>query len=184
MRYGLDQIDFEVGEDGGIQNYIDTLAECAAASNGFIVEMGIYRGTGSTVAFQRGLQNHPNPLQVSMDYDEKYLYWRPTVPWWHYLEADDRKPETVEKVKAIAGDRTPGIIYIDTNHDYEQMTAELANWGPYAAPDTLFLFHDTWLYGGYNEPMNRAIIEWADANGWLFEDWKKERHGLGRMTKR
>jgi len=50
-----------------------------------------------------------------------------------------------------------------------------------ATPDTVWLFHDTWMFGQYN-PMTDAIKQFADEHGLVYEDLSKECNGLGRMA--
>lgn len=179
--------DYSVGQDGGIDNFIDDITAHARESNGFVLEIGVATGTGSTIAIQRGLGWHRDPLHVSVDQNEdqvKHMRYVPVVGWWSYVCGDSRSLETLEKVKSVAGGRKAGLIFIDTDHVYEQMAAELPVWAEMADEDTVWLFHDTWMFGCWNEGMCKAIVEFAQANGWEFEDYRKETHGLGRMRKR
>lgn len=171
-----------VDEGSDIRNYLDDIADFAQASNGFVIEIGVWRGTGSTVAFEAGLTGHPDPLFISVDQAD-YTTYKPSAPFWHFVIGDDRLPSTAEEARKIAGDRKAGIIYIDTNHDYEQMSAELRNWSSFADDQTMWLFHDTWLFGSFNEPMVRAIREFGAVTGLCYEDLKTDKHGLGRLRK-
>jgi cephalosporin hydroxylase len=178
--------EFNRGQDGAIDNFMDDIAEAARHSNGFVLEIGVATGTGSTIAIQEGLASHPDPLHVSVDYQDRMVV-KPEVPWWHLVIGDSRSPETVNgvlwKASLPDGCRLPGLIFIDTDHDYDQMRPELATWSPLATPETVWLFHDTWMFGVRNESMIRAIEEFAKPNGWRYEDFRAVPHGLGRMTK-
>jgi hypothetical protein len=56
-----------IGQDGAIQNFMGEITRHARASNGYVLELGCGKGTGSTLAIQRGLENHPTPLHISVD---------------------------------------------------------------------------------------------------------------------
>jgi cephalosporin hydroxylase len=174
--------EFNRGQDGAIDNFMDDIAEAARHSNGFVLEIGVATGTGSTIAIQEGLANHPDPLHISVDYQDRMVV-KPEVPWWQFVIGDSRKPETVLEVMNLSLGRRPDLIFIDTDHDYDQMKPELANWSPVAKDDTVWLFHDTWMFSVRNESMIRAIEEFAKPNGWRYEDFRAVPHGLGRMTK-
>jgi len=168
------------GIDGAIENFLVDIAEAARASNGFVLEMGVASGTGSTLAIHDGLVSHPDPLHVSVDLVD-HMYWKPEVPWWHLVLADSRSVHAVKKVLTITS-RTPGLIFIDTDHTYEQMAAELLLWSPIAGEDTVWLFHDTYMHGQYNH-MTDAIREFAPQYGWKYDDFRTQTHGLGRMRR-
>lgn len=170
------------GVSGTISDVMPDIEEHARNSNGFVLELGVQYGDGSTVSIQRGLAGHPNPLHVSVDIDDRTL-WKPDVPWWHYIIGDDLLTETRGHVLDVCGARRPSLIFIDTIHSYEHMQAELNLWSPLACPETVWLFHDTWTCRG----MTLAITEFASANGWIYEDYRKDtgiyQCGLGRMTR-
>jgi len=176
-------VDFEYGGDSGIANFIPDLRSAARLSNGFVLEIGTGTGQGSTIAFEEGLQQCASldKLHISVDLNIPAKY-RPSVPWWHMVQGDSRDPDTFNKVVALCGPRAPGLIFIDTDHYYEHMQAELALWHPIACSSTVWLFHDTWIWGVYNH-MTEAIKEFASANRWVYDDVSTVTHGLGRMVK-
>jgi hypothetical protein len=63
------------------------------------------------------------------------------------------------------------------------MRVELALWGHMAVDETVWLFHDTHLNGTPNTDMVRAVTEYAEANGWTYDDFRNYSHGLGRMRR-
>jgi cephalosporin hydroxylase len=133
---------------------------------------------------QEALEHHPEPLHISIDWEDQIApQHRPVADWWHLVLGDTRDPQTFQKVAYIAELRRAGVIFIDTDHNYDQMKAELGLWGPLADEQTVWLFHDTWMYGPPNVEMTRAIVEYAAANGWVYDDYRKDSHGLGRMRK-
>ena len=183
MIRGLENIDFPIGVEGGLVLHVPDITDTVKASNGFVIELGVYTGRSSTVAIQKGLVDAPDPLHISVDILDR-MTWEPDVPWWHKIIADDTSPSTRDQAAAIAGDRKAGVIFIDTLHGYDQMKAELELWSPLGDENTVFLFHDTWEYGGYNGHMNAAIVEFAAATGREFIDWRQLDHGLGLMRKK
>ena len=177
----------EAGQDGGIGNFLDDIYKSAFESNGFVLEIGVATGTGSTVAVHNGLvkleENGGEPLHVSVD-ERDYMRAKPIVPWWHLVIGDSRHMSTYLKVTDICKDRKPGVIFIDTDHDYKQMKSELDIWRYIAGEETVWLFHDTHMFGFPNDDMVKAIEGFAEENGWVYEDWRPQPHGLGRMARR
>ena len=175
------------GLSGTIADVMPDIQAYAHQSNGFVLELGVQYGDGSTVAIQRGLAGHPNPLHISVDIEDR-MVWKPQVEWWHNIVADDTDQRTMWSVLALVteryGERRPGLIFIDTIHSYEHMQQELALWSYVATDSTVWLFHDTWSCKG----MTAAIREFAQANGWTYDDFRCEtatsQCGLGRMRKR
>lgn len=176
----MDEIKYGYSYD--IANFVPDIREAARASNGYVLEIGIGKGDGSTIAIQEGLAAHPDPLHISVDIEDGLQVYRPNTPWWHLVVGDSAKETTRDRVRQITP-RTPGLIFIDTHHVYEQMQAELSVWPLLAGPETVWLFHDTWMFSCFNEGMVRAIQEFADKNGWVYDDFKPEPHGLGRMRR-
>ncbi len=171
---------FERGQDGAIANFMPDITDAARESNGFVLEIGPAKGTGSTLAIQEGLVGAREPLHISVDHQD-YMEIKPDVPWWHLVMGDSRQIATYVDVARIARGRIAGLIFIDTDHNYEQMSRELPIWALAAEHGTTtWLFHDTWMHGECNH-MNDAIKEFAAANGWTYEDWRTDAHGLGRM---
>jgi cephalosporin hydroxylase len=156
-----------------------------ASKAGFVLEIGCGAGNGSCRAFRRGLALSPakDKLHISVDImDGHPCYDRPTESYWHKVTGDSRDRATAEAVKAICGDRRADIIFIDTDHTYEMMEKELPNWAEFAHDGTIWLFHDTWMFGCFNE-MQNAIKEFSERNGWRFDEITRESHGLGRMQR-
>jgi glycosyltransferase involved in cell wall biosynthesis len=170
-----------VGRDGSIQNFMFDIERAARLSNGFVLELGCSTGTGSTLAIQRGLKDGTNPLHISVDLED-HLVWRPEVDWWHLVIGDSRDREILAQVMKYH--RSPGLIFIDTEHTYNQMKAELELWSAIANENTVWLFHDTNMWGkGDQYGMVQAIQEFANQYGWLYEDFRPQEHGLGRMQR-
>ncbi len=154
----------------------------ASLKAGYVLELGSFTGEGSTKAIQDGLAYHHTPLHITVDWEDNLVANRPKVPWWHMVVGDTRKQETLNEVQRITVE-SPGLIFIDTLHDYAQMQAELNLWQELANDATTWLMHDTNMYGVPNVEMVKAITEFADANGWRYEDYRQDSHGLGRMRR-
>lgn len=170
--------------NGGTGPLAPDIIKAAQESNGFVIELGIYTGNGSTLMIQEGLEEHTNPLHVSVDWEDRLSDDdKPKNPWWHMVIGDSREFSTLEKVLITSQERRPGLIFIDTDHNYNQMKAELELWGQIATDDTVWLFHDTWMYGPPNIEMVSTIINYAEVNGWKYDDLRTDSHGLGRMRK-
>ncbi len=167
-----------------IDNYMPLLQEYAReCPTGYILELGIGQADGSTKSFIDGLEERggSDRLMISVDHQVDFEVNTPTVDYWRFVLASTIEPTTIKMVAAISI-RPPDILFIDTDHTYEQMTLELLLWGQVAGPNTVWLFHDTYMFGGYN-PMGDAIKEYAAATGWTYEDVSTDPHGLGRMRR-
>ena len=170
-----------LGQDGALQNVMKDIEQTVRLSLGFVLELGSGKGTGSTVAIQRGLIDHPNPLHISVDLTDR-MEWKPDAPWWHLILGDTREQATLEQVEAISGVRSASVIFIDTVHTYDQVQRELDLWSALVGSDTIWLFHDTNMHGqGDAQGLVRAIQEHTGRTGWVYDDFRTEPHGLGRM---
>lgn len=155
-----------------------------------ILEIGCGHGNGSTRAFERGMKAlgsepapYPPKLHLIVDVDPERPQIRPTNTK-HYkckvVTGDSRARDTYERVLTESEDDLIDLVYIDTEHTYEVMKAELANWGPLLSRNTLVVFHDTWMFGAYNH-MTDAIREWANERDWEFNDFTEVSHGFGLL---
>lgn len=170
-----------------IAYHMPFLEECASRAS-VIVEIGVGHGNGSTRAFARGLarSTHFGKLHIGVDIDPERPQEKPGYPYWHEVHGPSEQILIAFMVGNLIvdggrqPDRRPDIIFIDTDHNYEQMQKELEAWSPLAGPNTLWIFHDTWMSGEYNH-MTDAIKEFAQANCWTFIDHSREAHGLGLM---
>lgn len=174
--------DFPYGFAYDIENCVDTIREHARNSNGFVLEIGAGKGDGSTIAIQEGLSNHPNPVHVTVDIEDDMTLYKPSVYWWHFVKGDSTLLYTLLMVDDITRIylRKPGLIFIDTFHQYQHLKRELELWQSVADKNTVWLFHDTWMCGEYNK-MTDACKEFARDNGRVYEDLITEAHGLGRI---
>ncbi len=163
-----------------IDNYIPYLEEVASKAN-IVLELGVGKGTGSTLAFTRALnRNSSSSIRlISVDHKD-YMEMKPTSSKWNLVIGDSRAISTYQTVKLIIGNRYVDIIFIDTDHTPCQVLAELELWSKLADDHTIWLFHDTYMMGEYN-PMVDAIKEFASKHDWVYEDVFTDPHGLGKM---
>lgn len=167
--------EFKPGAGGNsIWEHLPRLANMAACC-GVIVEIGIASMTGSTHAFDLGLQASEvapgRKFHIGIDIHETVAGpWVPASPFWQYVSGSSQDAATVEKVRQALTLRVDGgeeitlpidILYIDTVHEYEFLKKELETWLPLIGPHTLVLFHDTHRGGNYDR-MTDAIMEMVE----------------------
>ncbi len=162
-----------------IAYHMPFLEECASRA-GIIVEIGVGHGNGSTRAFARGLtrSRKPDRLHILVDIDPERPQEKPQYyDYWKVVTGASEDIKTRIAVEDILDHRYPDIIFIDTVHTYEQMKPEMEIWMRIASPQTLWLYHDTWIWGVYNR-MTDAVKESA-VDGWEYLDQSKLAHGMG-----
>lgn len=166
--------------------YLESIAtDCSV-----IIEIGCGHGNGSTRAFERGMRNGVMPVAlISVDLDPQRPQVQPRLSWWHKVTGDSRDPEVRDKVRDLVRSlcwqyesiNAVDLIFIDTDHTYDQLMAELLLWRPLANSRTVWLFHDTWMFGVYNR-MTDAILDFCTRfPEWEYVEITRESHGLGMM---
>lgn len=161
-----------------------------ASKASVIVEIGVGHGNGSTRAFERGLKRttHPNgaKLFVSVDDNPNKPDVKPTIECWHKITSDSRAQEAVNgcnmlRIASGVYEHPVDILYIDTEHTYEHMKAELEVWFPLMTKETILLAHDTHMFSNFNE-MTNALLELCSQNPrWEYIQVTEESHGLGMV---
>lgn len=163
-----------------IAYHMPFLEECASRA-GVIIEIGVGHGNGSTRAFARGLERSPrqDKLHVLVDTDPERPQEKPSYHYWRKVNGASESEETMDTVDSLTQGKEVDIIFIDTIHTYEQMKPEMCLWTELQAvsTQTLWLYHDTWIWGVYNH-MTEAIKEFA-TDGWEYLDQSKLAHGMG-----
>jgi hypothetical protein len=161
-----------------------------------VLEIGCGNLNGSSQAFLQGLaeyRSHPlhDPRFVSVDLHDPAGFpldgsWYAGYPalarcgFWDYVRGDSREPETVRQAQRSLGAK-PDVVYIDTEHTYEQMAAELDLWMPLVGtPGTLWLFHDTWMSGEYNTMTDAIKERCPDTHA--YADLRVDSNGLGALV--
>jgi len=181
----------EMKEDQVDIAYHMPFLEAVASQASFILEIGVGWGNGSTRAFARGLKRSPaaNKLHIGVDWnpvleDPASDFERPDSDYWQLVLGKSERAWTAQKVDLVTHGRVPDVIFIDTDHNYDQMSQELRVWSRLAGPSTLWIFHDTWQEGSYNR-MTDAIKEYCvEHPEWEFVDYSQDSHGLGLMRRK
>jgi hypothetical protein len=163
-----------------IAYHMPFLEECASRA-GVIVEIGVGHGNGSTRAFGRGLSrsDKQHKMHVLVDTDPERPQEKPPYDYWKVVTGASESEETMDAVDTLIQNHYADIIFIDTVHTYEQMKPEMCLWTElqWSGTRTLWLYHDTWMFGVYNH-MTEAIKEFA-VDGWEYVDHSKLAHGMG-----
>jgi hypothetical protein len=147
------------------------------------IDVGVCKATGSTRYITRAMaeDKSTDKVFIGIDHLDQREDFFELEPWQHYVMGDSREQSTIEKCKKILGDRKADLIFIDTVHEYDFLKTELNLWKQLANENTIWLFHDTWMFGFYNH-MTDAIKEFAQESGiWEFVNLTKEAHGLGLL---
>lgn len=145
-----------------IVHHMGTLALLAAQSSR-VAEFGVRTGN-STVALLYGLNNRMGTKLFSFDIADHSLDFDPHTVFpnveWRFTKGD---------TKELANMPTVDLLFIDTLHTYEQVTAELKYAG---AVNRWIAFHDTVLNRtvgeGGGEGIWKAITEFLAKN----QDWR------------
>jgi len=166
--------------------HMPVLEELASRS-AIVLELGTGFGNGSTRAIARGLARSPrsNKLWVSVDGDPARPEEPPQdVPYWKLVHGRTEDFRTPLCVRYLNGKGPVDLLFIDTDHTYEQMRTELELWGVFISPETIVVAHDVFMFGVRND-MTMALVEWAQAHpGWKYFDYSLDSHGLGMMRHR
>jgi len=186
-----EQIGGDYWPDQGEMIYHMAYLEEMASKCSVIVEIGCGHGNGSTRAFERGLRRTTHPagakLFVSVDNKPQQPEVRPTIPCWYKVTGDSRDPMSMMSVDALIAESRPclvSLIYIDTDHTYEQLAEELPVWERLATESTIWLFHDTFMNGVHNH-MTDAITDFCKSHPeWEYVEVTKESHGMGMMRRK
>jgi len=168
-------------DQSDIAYHMPFLEEVAAVAR-IIIEIGVGTGAGSTRAFARGLKRSPAEVKmhIGVDIRPEGVEEAPDS-YWYFVCGPSEAPSTAIKVAELIPDHAADIIFIDTIHIYEHMELELPIWERFAGYRTLWIFHDTWMFGIYNH-MTEAIKDFCNLHPeWEFVDHSREAHGLGLM---
>ena len=186
-EHGID--DTNLLDDIGIANDISEVMPFLmeqASKVGTIVELGVQYGNGSTKALTWGLRKSSaeNKLMVSVDLEKNFTDYRiPTDSWWHFIQGSSIDSSTLLSVGTLLNGQKIGLIFFDTDHNPDQIIAELNAWIPYCDENTIYIFHDTAaleMFPGYTD----AIIKWANDNNLLYTIVSSNGQGLSIVTKK
>lgn len=145
-----------------IQHHLGLLFSLA---HGNVLELGTRSGV-STAALLAGVEKAGGHLW-SIDLEDCSQV-AAGHPQWTFHQGDSTSDDTVSEVINAAMraddifDASIDLLLIDTEHTYEQATAELALWRLYIKPGGHICMHDPETFPG----VRRAAQEFADAHGW------------------
>lgn len=170
-----------------IAAHMGTLEEYASKCTA-LIELGSEFGTGSTTAFARGVARNPGcKLWITVDLKNQIREdCTPTNAEWSFFAGDSRDPklpqDCLQALRKVMPIGYFDLIFIDTDHNYEQLKAEIENWHLVMSLQSTWLFHDTWMNGSYNHMTDAAKEFAADNNAlWKYVDLSKENNGLGAL---
>jgi hypothetical protein len=138
-------------------------------AHGTVLELGV-RGGVSTTAFLAGLEERGGTLwSVDIEPSSEELFVG--HPQWRFVLADSRD---VGALRAAGLTEPIDVLFVDTEHTYEQVRDELGAWGDRVRPGGVILFHDVDSF----PEIRRAIARWARPRQIAFE-YLDGSNGLG-----
>jgi hypothetical protein len=141
----------QVYTQSDIQHHLGLLYSLA---RGNVLELGTRSGV-STTALLAGVEAHGGRV-VSVDIDPNSAKVAEGHPHWEFIQSDSRNPELPLRVGTV------DTLLIDSEHTYEQTTAELELWAPHMKPGGTILLHDPETFPG----VRRAVTDFCKARGW------------------
>lgn len=136
-----------------IQHHLGLLFSLA---RGNVLELGTRTGV-STCALLAGVERNGGHV-YSIDVEDCSGVASGHTQWT-FVQGNSIDPDLTAQ---RTGNEPFDLILVDTNHTYEQSTAELALWGPHLAPGGTIAMHDPETFPG----VRRAAQEFADRHGW------------------
>jgi len=144
-----------------IQHHLPLLYSLA---KGNVLELGTRTGV-STAALLAGVEARGGHVW-SIDTDPRCQDVAAGHPQWTFVHASSTEPAIADAFGAV----DPGLnneivldmLFIDTEHTYEQASAELALWAPHVKTGGHILLHDPETFPG----VRRAVTEFCAARGW------------------
>lgn len=102
------------------------------------------------------------------------------------LRQDSHDPRTVEDVQQILGGRLVDLLFIDGDHSFEGVAADLRQYSPLVRQGGLIAFHD--IVPGPEEHVGGVPRFWqelkaSEAVTELVADWNQGGYGLGVLTR-
>ena len=174
-----------------IGHFMDDLAtavkEVGAAT---VIELGVRYGA-STIAFLHALYEQGQLWSVDCSFpvvdpetQEELLNSQGPlgcVDYWVFLLGYDTNFMIWRALPAVCD-----ILFIDTNHVYQETLKELDMYRPKVRPGGRILLHDTFIESTGNDPdgpawpVRKAVIEWCEIGGYEYE-FKDIYPGLGTI---
>lgn len=145
------------------------LPELRERAHGTVLELGV-REAVSTAALLTGVAEHGGHL-YSVDVMPECGRYYAGHPNWTFIHADSRDKAAIQSAGVPD---VLDVLFIDTEHTYEQVLSELNTWGDMVKPGGVILAHDTDSFPG----VAQAIMAWAMERGYQPE-FRHESNGLG-----
>lgn len=140
-----------------IQHHLPLLFSSA---RGTVVELGTRSGL-STAALLAGVEirgGHVTSIDIA---DCSHLYRGHTQ--WTFIQSDSTAPYIADRV--LDDGQRIDVLFIDTEHTYQQAKLELNYWSPRMRDTGVILMHDTETFPG----VKRAAIEFARSQDWRLD---------------
>lgn len=155
-------------ENGDINEHLPRFVElCEELQAKRIIELGVRDGV-STAAWLYGLEATGGHLW-SVD-----LTPAPVIPTgsWTFVLGNDTAPSTIANLPDDVD-----LVFIDTDHTYEQTLHELALYRPRVRPGGRIVLHDTEVERPENTddrnfPVKRAVTLFCQANGFAWTNYE------------
>jgi predicted O-methyltransferase YrrM len=142
-------------------------------SKGNMLELGVRSGV-STSALLHAAETHNGHLW-SIDKDGGCASIFKDCPYWTFIHGD-----STDREKAVESG-LPGeldVIFIDTEHRYNQVIMELLTWSNFLKQDGIIMVHDVESYPA----THKACEDFAVENKWQYKI-RSGSNGLGLLTK-
>jgi hypothetical protein len=124
-------------------------------ARGAVLELGV-RGGNSTAALLAGVEDRGGTVW-SVDVDPVCAQVFAGHPQWRFACADSRD---VDAVLAVGLPDQLDLLFIDTLHEYDQVTSELELWAPRVRAGGRILLHDAEVAPG----VWRGVADYSRAN--------------------
>lgn len=144
----------------------------SSVAHGNILEIGVRTGI-STASFLRGLEKNGGHL-YSCDNNSECSKIFAGHPQWTFIYANSQDPELIVTKIPSSLD----VLFIDGDHTYEGVKADLNNYAPLVKSGGRIILHD--VCSGYDPGVRQAFDEFIEATGYeaeIFTSWV----GLGQV---
>lgn len=143
----------ELQTDTDIRHHLPLLY---SHGGGLVVELGTRSGV-STSAFLAAAELRGGHV-VSIDLADVSALYR-GHPHWTCIQGDSRHTSLPTMIRDAHDNKLIDVLLIDTDHTYEQVTAELLLWAQHVRHSGIILCHDTETFPG----VRAAIDDWIDS---------------------